>query len=153
MTWGRETVEGLDVLKVGTEDQAVLRRKGDDLRIDWGHAYAAARRGEAVATVGSDRACSRAFAEGGKLPAGDDSRMPRAAKDETPVLAFVLDLGKVGERLVSRHLMLAYDDLYSITYFRRNLRPYWRRDGAGIAELLRRAEADYESLVGRSQSI
>ncbi len=32
--------------------------------------------------------------------------------------------------------MLAYDDEYSITYFRKNLRPYWRRDGADAAELL-----------------
>ena len=150
-TWGRESVDGLEVIKVGSEDQAVLRRKGDDLRIDWGHAYAAARRGEALATVGSDRACSRAFVEKGQLPAGDDPRMPRSVKDDMPVMAFVLDLGRVN-RTASRHLMLAYDDLYSITYFRRNLRPYWRRDGSGIVDLLKRAEADYEGLVGRSRA-
>ena len=50
--------------------------------------------------------------------------------------------------------MLAYDDEYSITYFRRNLRPYWRRDGAGADDLLRRAEADYRgprrAVPGRS---
>jgi Domain of unknown function (DUF4965)/Domain of unknown function (DUF5127)/Domain of unknown function (DUF1793)/Domain of unknown function (DUF4964) len=152
VTWGREPVPGLEVVRVGSEDQAVLRRKGDDLRIDWGFAYAAARRGEAIATVGSDRACSTAFVEGGKLPTGDDARMPRAVKDDLPVLAFVLDLGKVGAVTTSRHLMLAYDDLYSITYFRRNLRPYWRRDGSGVADLLRRAEDEYEGLVARSRA-
>jgi hypothetical protein len=146
VSWGREAVDGLEVLKVGTVEQAVLRRKGDDLRIDWGHAYAAARKGEAVAAIASDRACSKAFVEGGKLPVGD-TRMPRAVQDEMPVLVFVMDLGKVGAVTNSRHLMLAYDDLYSITYFRRNLRPYWRRDGAGIADLLLRAEAEYESLA------
>ena len=57
--------------------------------------------------------------------------MPREpSSDDMPVLAFAFDLGKVGAGAVSRHLMLAYDDLYSITYFRKNLRPYWRRDGA-----------------------
>jgi Domain of unknown function (DUF4965)/Domain of unknown function (DUF5127)/Domain of unknown function (DUF1793)/Domain of unknown function (DUF4964) len=151
VTWGREAVDGLEVLKVGTVDQAVLRRKGDDLRIDWGHAYAATRKGEAVATVSSERASSTAFVESGKLP-GDDLRMPRAVQDEMPVLAFVMELGKVGPVTTSRHLMLAYDDLYSITYFRRNLRPYWRRHGVEIADLLRRAEAEYEGLVVRCRA-
>ena len=152
VTWSREAVDGLEVVRVGSEDQAVLRRKGDDLRIDWGHAYAAARQGEAVVTVGPDRACSQAFINGGGLLATFEQEMPRAVRDQMPVLAFVLDLGKVGAEPVSRHLMLAYDDIYSITYFRKNLRPYWRRDGAGIADLLRRAEADYEGLVKRSRA-
>jgi Domain of unknown function (DUF4965)/Domain of unknown function (DUF5127)/Domain of unknown function (DUF1793)/Domain of unknown function (DUF4964) len=152
VTWSRGAAEGLEVLRVGSEDQAVLRRKGDDLRIDWGHAYAAAPRGEARATVGADRACARAFVETGRIPAEVDPRMPRAARDETPVLAFVMDLGVVGAGPASRHLMLAYDDEYSITYFRRNLRPYWRRDGAGVDDLLRRAEADYPGLVTRARA-
>ena len=53
---------------------------------------------------------------------------------------------------MSRHLMLAYDDEYSITYFRRKLRPYWRRAGAGADELLRRAEADYQGLTARCRA-
>jgi hypothetical protein len=48
--------------------------------------------------------------------------------------------------------MLAYDDEYSITYFRLKLRPYWRRNGAGAEELLRKAEADYEGLVARCRA-
>ena len=149
VTWAAVPVNGLDVLRVGSEDQAVLRRKGDDLRIDWGYAYAASKKGEAVTTVGLDRSCSESFIAGGALPLLSNLSMPRAVRDETPVLAFIMDLGKVGSTAVSRHLMLAYDDLYSITYFRRNLRPYWRRDGSGIADLLQRAEADYPSLVKR----
>ena len=47
--------------------------------------------------------------------------------------------------------MLAYDDIYSITYFRKNLRPYWRRDGSGVSDLLRRAEADYQSLAREAE--
>jgi len=53
--------------------------------------------------------------------------MPRAADDDRLVMAFALDLGKVGAEPVSRHLLLAYDDLYSIEYFHHRLRPYWRR--------------------------
>ena len=152
VTWERPRVDGLDVLRAGSEEQAVLARKGDDLRIDWGHLYAAARKGEARATAGSGAMCARAFVESGQVPETLDDRMPRAAGDRAPVLAFAFDLGKVGAEVVSRHLMLAYDDEYSITYFRRNLRPYWRRAGAGADELLRRAEADYEGLAARCRA-
>ena len=149
VTWRPEAAVGLDILRIGSDDQPVLRRKGDDLRIDWGYAYAAARDNDADSKVASDRASWRSFVEAGQLPVAFDRRMPRAVRDDSPVLAFVLDLGKVGATPTSKHLMLAYDDLESITYFRRNLRAYWRRDGVGIVDLLRRAEAGYAGLVER----
>ena len=37
--------------------------------------------------------------------------------------------------------MLAYDDGYSIEYFNRKLRPWWRRNGAEANDLLRDAPA------------
>jgi hypothetical protein len=48
--------------------------------------------------------------------------------------------------------MLVYDDLFSLQYFQRNLRPYWRRNGMGIAELLRRADAEYPALLERARA-
>ena len=62
-----------------------------------------------------------------------------------------LAVGKVGAEPVSRWLMLAYDDLYSIQYMRKNLRPYWRRNGDDAAALLKKAAADYESLKQRCE--
>ena len=60
-------------------------------------------------------------------------------------------LGKVGAKPVSRWLMLAYDDEYSIQYFKKNLRPYWRRNGDDAAALLKKAAAEYESLKKRCE--
>jgi hypothetical protein len=151
VAWSREPVGGLTALRIGSEEQPVLRRKGDDLRIDWGYAYAAAP-GDIRSAIGSDRACSRAYVEGGKLPDRDDTRMPRAVNDDLPVMALLFDLGAVTEVPASRHLLLAYDDIHSITYFRQNLRPYWRRDGAQAADLLKRGEAEYEALRKRCTS-
>jgi hypothetical protein len=53
---------------------------------------------------------------------------------------------RVGSKPVSRWLMLAYDDLYSIQYMRRNLRPYWRRKGWEAADLLKASARQFNSL-------
>ncbi len=42
VTWGRARADNLTVLSVGSRDQRVLNRPGDDLRIDWGYFHLAA---------------------------------------------------------------------------------------------------------------
>ncbi len=152
VVWSRPEVAGLDVLRVGTEEQSVLRRKGDDLRIDWGYAYVAALKGQGQAVIGPIVATTQSFVAGGKLPTADDKDQPRAVSDKSPALAFAFDLGQVADQPVTRKLMLAYDDEYSITYFRKNLRPYWRRNGADAAKLLTMSAAEYDTLLARCQA-
>jgi hypothetical protein len=147
--WGRDAAGDLIALKIGTADQPVLRRMGDDTRIDWGYAYAAAPSAQAKAAIGANDALLSAFVSKGQVPAEDDKRMPRAVTDEQPVMAFVFDLGNVGPVPVSRHVMVAYDEIYSIKYFGQKLRPYWRRNGATAAQMLQDCEKDYASLVKR----
>lgn len=153
VTWDRPEVDGLDVLRIGTVEQPVLAKAGDNLRIDWGHLYVAAPSGDGTtAAVAGDRDARDGYAADGSLPAEDDDRKPRAANDDWPVLAFGFDLGKVGAEAESRHLLIAYDEEYGIEYFGERLRPYWRRDGLEAAGLLEAAEADYESLLDRCRS-
>jgi len=66
------------------------------------------------------------------------------------MLAARIDFGNVGAMAVSRHVLVAYDDVFSIEYFNRKLRPYWRKDGANFADLLRKAVNEYESLLQRA---
>jgi hypothetical protein len=148
VVWSRPKIKGLTVLSVGSQYQPVLEKKGDNLRIDWGYLYAATGNvsGVRAAVAPHDAARSR-FLEGKPLPEADDPDAPRRAEDRWPVLAFTFSLGAVGETPVSRHLMLAYDDLYSIEYFGTPLRPYWRRNGAEAADLLKAAARDYDSLL------
>jgi len=77
--------------------------------------------------------------------ASPNDQKPKAV--EAGTISF--DLGQVCEKPVTRHLLLAYDDLYSINYFGTRLRPYWRRNGAEAADLIKAAGRDYESLVRR----
>jgi len=56
-----------------------------------------------------------------------------------------MDLGTVGTSPVSRHLIPRYDDQFSVEYFNRRLRPYWRRNGMEADALLKAAERNYAS--------
>ncbi|MBC8102076.1 MAG: DUF4965 domain-containing protein [Cytophagales bacterium] len=147
--WRREKIGNLTALRMGTEAQPVLQKRGDDLRIDWGNLYVATSQPGAKGVIASRFVATESFAKNGQIPSLDDSRMPRPAGEENPVSAFVLDLGSVSAKPVSRRLLLAYDDEYSITYFRRNLRPYWRRNGMTANQLLQTADRDYAKLQAR----
>ena len=150
VAWSRSTVGDLAVLRVGAADQRVLNRAGDNLRIDWGHFYLAVPDGgKSTEVVARDKEAREGFAATGTLPKADDPRSPRAANDEWPVLACAFDLGDVGKEAVSRHVLLAYDELFAVEYLHQKLRPYWRRNGLDAAGLLKAAEADYEALRKR----
>ena len=151
VVWARETAGNLTALRVGGKDQAALATMGDDVRIDWGYAYAAAPTHDSRAAIGDSRALVRDFVDRGCLPSGDDPRVPRAVRDQEPAMAFQFDLGAVGAAPASRHLIVAYDEIYAIKFFGSKLRPYWRRNGATASDLLRAAERDYPRLVKRCE--
>ncbi|GAB3793996.1 DUF4965 domain-containing protein [Spirosoma humi] len=140
---------GLIYQTVGTEAQPVLAKKGDNVRIDWGYAYLAVPQ-ESGNQTGNGMApgLKQAFLKTGQLPTDNKASVPgnkpRAAADVA--LATVLDFGNVS-RPAEKHLMLAYDDLYSVQYFKQNLRPWWRRDEkTTMPALLQTAEKDYSRL-------
>jgi hypothetical protein len=114
----RPGVPELSVVRVGSKEQPLLEKKGDDLRIDWGYLYLAAGVGQGVV--------------------------------QDPV-AMRFDLGKVEGSPVSRTLVLAYDDEYSLTYLGKKLRPYWRRDGMDAPKLLQQALSEYPALKQRCE--
>ena len=117
-------------------DQTVLLKKGDDLRIDWGRLYVASPQEQ------SPGRCTFRGADFSYTDPGEATNvfcwLDFRSKEPT-------------DRPYSRWLMLAYDDEFSIKYFGRNLRPYWRRNGDDAAALLKKAAADYESLKKRCE--
>jgi hypothetical protein len=152
VVWGRHAVPGLEVMAVGSKDQPVLEKKGDDLRIDWGRLYLAAPKASVSASaMAPGYVCRDVFAKGGGLPDADEMEMPQPADDDLAAAA-VFDYGMVGESAATRHLLLAYDDGFCIEYFYRKLRPYWRRTGWEARDLLAAAEKDYASLLERCRA-
>jgi len=86
------------------------------------------------------------FVERGELPK-DEEAVARPANERWPTLAISIDLGKVDQGGASRHVLIGYDDEYSIQYMGKNLRPWWRRNGhMDGPKLLTAAELDYASL-------
>jgi len=149
IVWSQEQVNDLDVLKIGSKDQPILAKRGDDIRIDWGYLYVAAPVSKAIRRENYPRASlHQSFVEESLEMTKLEHPAPPANAD-TVASAFVFQLGSVGSKPVSRWLMLAYDDLYSIQYMQKNLRPYWRRNGWEAADLLKAAAGDYESLKKR----
>ena len=150
VVWGRYKIDDLSVLGVGSRDQRVTEKAGDNLRIDWGYLYLVVPpQGSNQQCITSDLAARGSFIEQGVLPESDDLEMPQPANDRAPapVLACMLDMGTVGAYPQSRYVLLAYDDHFSVEYFHRKLRPYWRRTGKGASELLKEAAQDYKKLM------
>ncbi len=153
VAWSKETFGPLVALKVGSKDQPVLAKKGDDLRIDWGYLYTAADSGRVQQAVVAPASATRAaFVQSGSLPEAMDARQPRPANDDQPVAAMTFRLRGVGAEGDAERLILAYDDLFSIQYMKKNLRPYWRRTGWEASDLLQAANREFESLAAQCES-
>ena len=155
VVWSRDHIPGLSLLRVGTEDQHILRKWGDDVRIDWGYFYLGVPDAQGPAAMAAGNEDDREqFITSGKLPDADDleqPRMPQSRHPSIPLLNLALPLGKVGSSPVSRHILLAYDDLYSVEYMHQRLLPYWRKEFPTFSALLQGAERDYPELQQRAE--
>ena len=78
--------------------------------------------------------------------------MPRAVNDAEPVMAFVFDLGSVGEEVVQRQVIVAYDEIFAIKYYGKRLLPYWARNGVKINEILPTAAHEYPKILERCEA-
>lgn len=149
-TWGRLRTASLDELHLGSRDQRVLNRSGDNLRIDWGYFRLCVPREASVETALAPNAVGR-FLEKGTLPANDDAGMPQTPRDGAAHAAVVFPLGNVNGTPVERHVLLSYTEGYAIELMARKLRPYWQRNNMPVAEMLEAAEHDYAELERRGR--
>lgn len=106
----------LTVMKMGNENQNVLNKSGDDVRIDWGYCYLASDSPKA------------------------ESRFTRIFGDTHINISSPI---KEGKPLM---YYFAYDDIESIEYFGKHLRSYWNKDGQSILEAIAEAAEEYDSL-------
>lgn len=141
--WMRHRVKGLEAMRAGTVSQRVLERSGDAVRCDWGYVWLAAPDdGRQTTASGPDQPLRAAFATG-----TDSLAQPCAVTAGFPKLAASIDLGRKPK--AQAWLMVAYEDIYCVEYFRRKLRPYWQRNEITMAELLEKAAREMPALLKR----
>ncbi len=148
----RNQTVSLNVLSVGSQDQKILNRSGDNLRIDWGYFHLAVPKDEHYTTLLTSHPAER-FASSKQLSAGDSMEMAERADQSGAVPATVIDFGSVGAEAVTRHLLVSYTDDYAIQYLERNLRPYWQRNHKTVEDMLDTAEAEYPALEARGTAL
>jgi len=143
----------LTYLMAGTREQPVLEKKGDDLRIDWGHVFVAAAFSQnIVQTITKRSEYLKAF-----TPQTTDG----TEFEKQSMLNTVFELGKQGTNAVENMLMIGYDDQYSVQYFQKNLVPWWRKDIPEVvsefqSSLLKEfveAEKNYKKIMRQCDSV
>lgn len=136
----------LSILKVGTKEQPLLQKKGDDLRIDWGYLYVAAPASAKATQFISNNSQAVGSFTGAPTPA-------TTAGGEAAFLNTVIPFGKVGNAAVEKFIEVGYDDIYSVQYFGKNLRPWWNKDGnKTIIGELKQAAADYKTIIAKCKA-
>jgi hypothetical protein len=152
----RGAAKGLDLVRIGTQSQAILGRYGDDVRIDWGYFYLGVPKDAGAQISAGNESYRDTFAKTGTLPDEDDlgeARPPQNHYPAAPMLVVALPLGAVGASPLTRHVLLAYDDLYSVEYMHQRLLPYWRKQYPTFAEMLAAAEHELPAVERRTSQM
>lgn len=110
--------------RMGSTLQPVLGKAGDDVRINWGYFYLAAKYGAPEVHIHKQ---------------GD------ATKLEASVL---LDTANQKSALFT----FAYDDIYCLQYFGDNLKGYWVKESEDIKEIIQRSFNEYDDIIKRCNS-
>src|SRR5690606_33997779 len=106
----------LQYVKTGSKSQDVLGKKGDHIRIDWGYFYIAADANKTKSAIGNGANLREQFLKGTSIQSAQNGNQLVLTQNFS-----------VSDKYADK-IMLGYDDIYSIQYFGKNLRPYWNRN-------------------------
>ncbi len=135
---GRGTTGQLSYLKAGTKEQPILKKKGDDLRIDWGWLYVA---------VPNEQGLEQNFRHEEEA-LNDTINLPTYLATTFPVVT-------VADDPVEKLALVAYDEQYSVEFFHTKLKPWWRTHPQGglkkptMESLLQQSYKDYGHTLSR----
>jgi Domain of unknown function (DUF4965)/Domain of unknown function (DUF1793)/Domain of unknown function (DUF5127)/Domain of unknown function (DUF4964) len=131
---------GRTTIKAGTTSQEILKRKGDDLRIDWGHLYISVQSNSQPwkqdlsleeSRQGYFEASGQNFMRGKRLRL--NSRLALKVKPQGT------------EQVIA----MGYDDIESVQYFNQNLRAWWKKGGYTIDRALQDALTNFAQIRQR----
>ena len=121
-TISKGNYQGIQYVKVGSVDQKVLGKKGDNVRINWGYGYLAS----------------------------NDKQTKLEGSSNYMMASF--QLSPSANSTSHKFVMVAYDDLYSIQYFGDNLEAWWKKPFSNIENLLSTSAREYTSILTKCKS-
>ncbi len=134
--------DGIAYLKTGSQEQNILGKRGDHIRIDWGYFYLAAPKADIEYGIGSSSELRKKFVNGESISGKTEG------ENSEGQLAIVRNFGDT--KNAKGMIMVGYDDIFSIQYFGENLRPYWNRNGdKTIESQFELANKEYDQLMAR----
>jgi hypothetical protein len=138
----------IDYVKAGTTEQPILKKKGDNVRIDWGYVYLAAGKSEnSSVALGNYFETKTAFAENGKVPSGQNELTAKMNRS-MPAMACVENLGQVSQKTSDGYVMIGYNDIESIQYFGTNLKAWWTHNGTiTFNDALQSAAKEHDQVI------
>ncbi|MDF2543848.1 MAG: glutaminase [Herbinix sp.] len=103
---------------MGNIKQDVLNKAGDDIRINWGYFYLTAKAEQAKVMIQKDE---------------ENTMLEAVAVCNTQTASEAL-------------FVFAYDDIYSLQYFGKNIKGYWAKESDVILEIISRAVTEYDEI-------
>jgi hypothetical protein len=151
VTTSRHLTASTSVLSIGTKQQAILNRSGDNLRIDWGYFHIAVPNTEnAKSSLAPDPDVQ--FIKDGTLPIADMMEGTNAIRGSDPHLSVAIPFGSVSSTPVAHHVLLSYTEDFAIQFLETNLKPYWQRNNMPVSTMLDTAEQQYAQLETRGRA-
>ncbi|HEX3386129.1 MAG TPA: DUF5127 domain-containing protein, partial [Mucilaginibacter sp.] len=138
----------MSILRAGTIEQPILKKKGDDLRIDWGYLHVAVPKADNdVQYITPAKDITDPFAE--QILTGKDT-----VRGKQLSLNTIMQFGSVGSSYVQRYVEVAYDELFAVEFFKFQLKPWWSWDGTTVLNRsmereLNKASDDYAVVMGK----
>ena len=145
------TMENLNVLKVGTTAQPILEKSGDDLRIDWGYAYIAANKFHTKQSILPIETAVKDFiAIDNGMQKSDAKALNKGIKGNHLSLNTIFNTDHLGAIAQDHYILIGFDEINAITYFKENLKPWWKLDPTmNMDKMLSLANKQYKDVISK----
>jgi hypothetical protein len=127
----------VNYLKSGTKTQKILGKQGDDVRIDWGYAYLASGQKNQILSTQSSKSML-------EIAEGKSSKKPNESEEKNYLNSQWKGISS--KKANKSMIMLAYDDINSIQYFKKDLKAWWVKNHGKIENLLSVANIEYDKI-------
>ena len=121
-------------MTLSCDEQNVLSKKGDDIRIDWGH-FVLSVQGTTNFSARNGEMARKDFVTGGNLEKPLEATEKYRVDETNIVLAATWKMENTGG-FPPIPIVLAYDDILSVRYFGDDLPAWWRKDGKTTENLV-----------------